>query len=308
MINKIRTLVFSKKVLNVPETPIDERDWSLTNKIIDSQNISELKEFSRRSKTLEVKNQGSIGSCVGHSGRIVYGDTPEFKNKEPSAMWIYKKAKQHDPFPGESYSGTTIRGACKALIKEGCCEEHFWPYQSSENTKMLEGAKENASKYKIKGYYVADVKNHDLIKNALMNESLWCSFSVHSYFYQTPRNGIVDSEKYLKSEKIGGHAVALVGWKYINNNLYWEFQNSWGRWFGDKGFFFMEAELYEKILLNHTGPIYIYSQSESKEWDQRQEREQAEAKKAKIKKILKKLLHTALGFAGVGLLAWLLKN
>lgn len=308
MINLMRTLIFSKKLLNVPETPIDERDWTLTNKILDNQSVYELKEFSRRNKTLEVKNQGGIGSCVGHSGRVVYGDTPDFKNKEPSAMWIYKQAKQHDPFPGESYSGTTIRGACKALIKEGCCEEHFWPYQSNENTKMLEGAKENASKYKIKGYYVANVKDHDLIKRALINESLWCSFSVHSHFYRTPRNGIVDSEKYLQSEKVGGHAVALVGWKYINNKLYWEFQNSWGRWFGDKGFFFMEAELYEKILLNHTGPVYIYTKSESKEWDQRQEEEKTQAKKAKIKKIFKKLLSTALGFAAVGLLAWLLKN
>ena len=144
LINKI---LYKNKVLDVPETPIDERDWELKKEMIaNSENIN-LQEFSRRYLTPPVRNQGGIGSCVGHSGRVVYGDTLDFDGKEPSAMWIYKKGKIHDPFPGEDYSGTTIKGACRGLIKEGCCEEKFWPYLDDENAPMLEGAAENAAQY-----------------------------------------------------------------------------------------------------------------------------------------------------------------
>jgi hypothetical protein len=263
MIHKIKSLLHKKKVLNVPETPIDERDWELKQEMIASDEPINAKEFSRRDLTPDVKNQGAIGSCVGHSGRVVYGDTPEFKGKEPSAMWIYKKGKLYDPFPGEDYSGTTITGACRGLIKEGCCEEKYWPYKDNEDAKMLDGAQENAANYKIDSYYVIKKDNHDLIKKALLQETLWTSFRVHKSFYYTPRNGIVDSEKYLKSENVGGHAVAMTGWKIIDGKLYWEFQNSWGRWFGDKGFFYLESSLYEKIMMNAAGPIYIKTKSDS---------------------------------------------
>ena len=274
MINKIiKTLLYKNKVLNVPETPIDERDWELKEELLVSAENVNSTEFSRRDKTPEVKNQGNIGSCVGHSGRVVYGDTEEFENSEPSAMWIYKKGKIHDPFAGEDYSGTTIKGACKALKLEGCCEEKYWPYIDSENTKMLEGAQENAENYKIHSYYVIHKSNHQLIKKALLNEPLWTSFRVYSAFYATPSNGIVESEAYEKSSFAGGHAVAMTGWKYINGDLYWEFQNSWGKYFGDKGFFYMESSLYEKMIINNIGPIYIQVKSEEALKRKRQEEE-----------------------------------
>jgi len=298
LINKI---LYKNKVLDVPETPIDERDWELKPEMIANSEDASAKEFTRRYLTPVVKNQGSIGSCVGHSGRVVFGDTLDFEGKEPSAMWIYKKGKIHDPFPGENYSGTTIRGACSGLIKEGCCEEKFWPYQDSENTEMLEGASENAAKHKIDSYYVIPKQNHDLIKKTLLKEALWTSFKVHSEFYNTPLNGIVDSEKYLASSFEGGHAVAMTGWKIIDGDLYWEFQNSWGLSFGNRGFFYLKSSLYEKIIINNNGPIYIHTKLEldeqkyedirKKKEQERKEREEKELKdlqkKEKIRSILK---------------------
>ena len=268
LINKI---LYKNKVLDVPETPIDERDWELKPEMVASGDIN-ASEFSRRYLTPEVKNQGRIGSCVGHSGRVVYGDTLDFEDKEPSAMWIYKKGKIHDPFPGEDYSGTTIRGACSGLIKEGCCEEKFWPYKDDENAPMLEGAAENAAENKIEAYYVIPKSKHDLIKKTLLKEALWTSFKVNTEFYYTPKSGVVNSEKYLASKAAGGHAVAMTGWKIIDGNLYWEFQNSWGTRFGNEGFFYLESSLYEKIIINNAGPVFIYTKSE-KEKDQQEEQE-----------------------------------
>jgi len=303
--------MYKKKVLNVPETPIDENDWELKQEMVASDDGVNAVEFSRRDLTPRVKNQGRIGSCVGHSGRVVYGDTLDFDGKEPSAMWIYKKGKIHDPFPGEDYSGTTIKGACRGLIKEGCCEEKFWPYVDSEDAQMLEGAAENAAQYKIDAYYTIPKQNHDLIKKALLKETLWTSFRVHRHFYYTPKSGIVDSEKYLASDNVGGHAVAMTGWKIIDGDLYWEFQNSWGTSFGDRGFFYLESSLYEQVLINNYGPVYIETKSETNQAEEERRKKEAEERRKQEEKDKQKkkksLLMAILGFGGMALLGWLTK-
>ena len=311
MIDIIKAFMYKKKVLNVPETPIDENDWELKQEMVANNDGVNAIEFSRRDFTPQVKNQGRIGSCVGHSGRVVYGDTLDFDGKEPSAMWIYKKGKIHDPFPGEDYSGTTIKGACRGLIKEGCCEEKFWPYADNEGTQMLEGAAENAAQYKIDAYYIIPKQNHDLIKKALLKETLWTSFRVHRHFYYTPKSGIVDSEKYLSSDNAGGHAVAMTGWKNIDGDLYWEFQNSWGTRFGDRGFFYLESSLYEQVLINNYGPVYIETKSETNQAEEERRKQEAEERRKQEEKDKQKkkksLLMAILGFGGMGLLGWLTK-
>jgi len=307
----IKKILYKNKVLNVPETPIDENDWELKQEMVASDDGVNAVEFSRRDLTPRVKNQGRIGSCVGHSGRVVYGDTLDFDGKEPSAMWIYKKGKIHDPFPGEDYSGTTIKGACRGLIKEGCCEEKFWPYVDSEDAQMLEGAAENAAQYKIDAYYTIPKQNHDLIKKALLKETLWTSFRVHRHFYYTPKSGIVDSEKYLASDNVGGHAVAMTGWKIIDGDLYWEFQNSWGTSFGDRGFFYLESSLYEQVLINNYGPVYIETKSETNQAEEERRKKEAEERRQQEEKDKQKkkksLLMDILGFGGMALLGWLTK-
>lgn len=301
LINKI---LYKNKVLDVPETPIDERDWELKEEMIaNSENIN-LQEFSRRYLTPPVKNQGGIGSCVGHSGRVVYGDTLDFDGKEPSAMWIYKKGKIHDPFPGEDYSGTTIKGACRGLIKEGCCEEKFWPYLDDEDAPMLEGAAENAAQHKIDSYYVIPKQNHDLIKKTLLQETLWTSIKVNYEFYYTPKSGIVNTEKYLASSSAGGHAIAMTGWKIIDGELYWEFQNSWGKSFGNEGFFYLESSLYEQILINNNGPIYLHTKTEANAEELERKRKQAEERQKQDEQNKKQRTKSKLIAAGmIGLMS-----
>ena len=86
----------------------------------------------------------------------------------------------------------------------------------------------------------------------------------------------------------------MVGWKYINDTLYWQFQNSWGTRFGDDGFFFMEASLYEKVLINSIGPYYLAVKSEKghgkflNEEEERKKREEEQKKKEDEKKKKKK--------------------
>ena len=247
---------FSNYKLNLSELEADPRDWKHIKRKIISSNIDD-PEFSRRKISPKVKDQGNIGSCVGHSGRVLLGSAKIFRSEEPSPMWIYQKGKKYDAWAGENYSGTSIKGAAMATKTEGCCFESFWPYTASENTEPKEGADLDASYKKIHSFYTIPVEETDEIKSMLLDRPLWYGFMVHSYFFSLGFDGVVDTEKYLASNRAGGHAVCMIGWKTIGGKLYWEFQNSWGIFHGNLGCFYLEDALFKKIIINSVGPYYV---------------------------------------------------
>ena len=252
----IKKCKFESRILNVSDYPADPRDWVHSPDKNEVDPI-DLKEFSRRKLCPKVANQGSIGSCVGHSGRVLLGSSNTFQEEEPSPMWIYKTAKKYDAWAGEDYSGTSIRGAANALINEGCCFERFWPYVSNELTEPKDGAKKDALSKKINSYHVIPVIETDHIKRMLFKKPMWYAFKVRDYFFSIGYDGVIDNEKYLNSSAAGGHAVCLVGWRHIGGKLYWEFQNSWGFFFGNNGYFFMEDSLFRSEVINSIGPYYV---------------------------------------------------
>jgi len=198
--------------------------------------------FSRRQKIL---NQKQKPACVGVSVKLL---ADEYFKKSMSAMWIYNKAKYFDEFPGEAYAGTSINGACQMLKVRGVCEEYLFPYtQDTEN----EGAEENSKLYKIGGHFCVD-KEMKEIKAAVLQKTLCTPIKVHSYFYTVPKDGIIDKDEYLVTEKRGSHAVAVTGWKTINGVEHIEIQNSWGTSWGDDGVCYMPFDLFRTI----SGRVY----------------------------------------------------
>jgi hypothetical protein len=252
----LKKSVFSNYKLNVSEHPADPKDW-IHDPVRDEKKDPLPEEFSRRDICLPVKNQGRIGSCVGHSGRVVLGSANKFQKEEPSPMWIYKTGKKYDAWAGEDYSGTSIRGAANGAKHEGCCFESFWPYIDDEKSEPKDGAELDASHKKIHSFYAIPCENTKDIKSTLIDKPLWYAFKVYDYFFSIGFDGIIDTEKYLSSNAVGGHAVCLIGWKSINDKLYWEFQNSWGPFHGNSGCFFMEDSLFSKVVINSVGPYYV---------------------------------------------------
>lgn len=234
----------SKFILNCHEGR-DTRDWEMPKIKADTRTGS----FSRRNLTPPVVNQGSVGSCVGQSGRVVFGDTPLNRMASLSAMWIYKTAKQYDVWDGEDYEGTSVSGACKALRAEGVCTERYWPYVNTEDTVAKPGAAQDAMHRKIHAYYAISFDRPEEVKTLINNESLWFSISVNSNFFYVGETGIVNESDYLDSEYAGGHAMSIIGWKYIDGQLYWEIQNSWGTDWGDSGYCFIPHSLMVQIQL-----------------------------------------------------------
>jgi C1A family cysteine protease len=235
----------TEHILNCSSSNIEGTDWEYPVSAAEVKSLPE--NFTRRNSTYSVINQGSVGSCVGQAMRVAFGDTAQCKGEDISAMWIYKKAKHYDYWRGEEYSGTSISGACKALLKEGGCVEEFYPYRmDTEEYEPEDGAAENASDRKIEAYYQIKHDNVDLIKEVVMREPLIVSLQLREKFYAVRRDGIVPSEKYFDSPIKGGHAMAVTGWKTIEGKTYWELQNSWGdRWAND-GFCYIEWDVVKR--------------------------------------------------------------
>ena len=241
-------------IFNVVDGDPDNKVWE--HAPVTASRSGTPKEFSRVDFLPEPMDQLSIGSCVGCSGMSVVSDVQHALMHDPSPMWIYKKAKEHDIWEGEDYSGTSILGACTALLKKGCCRERMWPYEDTESTEPLPGAEVLALDNKISSYHKVMITEKEQIKQLLLEKTLWFSFEIHQNIFKIDSSGVLKRRGYLNSERLGGHAVALIGWKYIDTVLYWMVRNSWGVEWGNNGNFFIEDALLEKVI---HGGVYVVS-------------------------------------------------
>jgi C1A family cysteine protease len=194
-----------------------------------------------------IYDQGSLGSCVGFA---VKSAISPHHNDDLSALYIYRQAQFHDSKIGENYSGTTLSGACRALVKKGVCREDFYPYRTDINSPLPSGlANQDASLRKAKDYFTMWWDDVNTIKDLILsgfNPAI--AIYVHSEFYNIDNNGFLKNEEnYIKSSKRGGHAMCLRGWDHVNGKLFWKIQNSWGKNRGGDGCIFISHELISKI-------------------------------------------------------------
>src|SRR5690606_27472221 len=54
-----------------------------------------------------------------------------------SARMFYEMAKRYDEWPGETYDGSSARGAMKGWHKHGVCAETCWPYDPKKPDREL---------------------------------------------------------------------------------------------------------------------------------------------------------------------------
>ncbi len=63
-----------------------------------------------------------------------------------SPRMLYHLARFYDEWPGESYSGSSCRGALRGWHRHGVCHEEFWPYL--QHTKNSRASKPSAARVK----------------------------------------------------------------------------------------------------------------------------------------------------------------
>jgi hypothetical protein len=164
----------------------------------------------------DILNQGNEGACVG------FGWTA-WENAKPRGFRVqqgydyafdwYKKAQGIDPWPGDDYSGTTVRAGARIGVQRELLGTYLW------------------------GSGKDDIDAWLLTKGPIVVGSTWFrsmdSVGPLGWVKVDPSSG-----------KRGGHCYLLLGRRSGN----YVFQNSWGAGYADDGLFYMNTENFIKLL------------------------------------------------------------
>lgn len=201
-------------------------------------------EWSLRDKMPPVYNQGELGSCTANAiGACV--EYQEMKQGQPSVMpsrlFIYWNERKLEGTTA-SDSGAQIRDGIKVVATFGAPPETDWPYDITQfAAEPPPQAYQDARKH-LASYGRVVQSAHSFQASLFFHRPVVFGFAVFESFESIGPDGIMPFPDPHRERLLGGHAVVIVGYRQINNQLYFEVRNSWGDGWGDQGYFWMPAE------------------------------------------------------------------
>ena len=149
----------------------------------------------------------------------------------------------------EEDSGAMLRDGMKVLNKLGTSPEADYPYIIENfRNKPTKIAYKHAKKYRITSYNrVWDLND---LKLALAEKSpVVCGIKIFESFEseKVATTGIVPMPK-PDETILGGHAVLAVG--YNNQTKQVILRNSWGKTWGDKGYFYVPYNVFNFLIMD----------------------------------------------------------
>jgi C1A family cysteine protease len=197
-----------------------------------------------RPKCPPVQDQGQLGSCTANA---IAGHLDFNRKKQgeafmtPSRLFIYYNERQDDGTVKED-AGSSIRESVKAVANYGAVRERYWKYDISKfANKPTDPLYKQAIKYEALTY-LSVPRTVSVIQNCLAaGYPLVIGFTVYESFENIGSDGMMPMPA-ASEAVLGGHAVMVVGYKQINGHLHYICRNSWGRSWGDKGYFYMPFE------------------------------------------------------------------
>lgn len=180
-------------------------------------------------KGLHIMDQGVDGACTGFALaaviNLLHGEHRRRK-VNVSPFMLYEMARRHDEWPGERYSGSSLRGALRGWYNNGVCLWDSW--NKPDDTQLtLERARE-ARSFAVGAYYRLRQNLPDF--HAALTEAgvIYVSAAVHDKWAKPdPRTGKIEPAEGMA----GLHAFAIVGYDLEG---FW-IQNSWGKNWGRGG-------------------------------------------------------------------------
>jgi len=190
-------------------------------------------------------DQGQLGSCTAHGVGAVL-ENAEWRNKlgwhRPSRLFIYYNERAMEGTVNED-AGANIRDGIKTANVQGAPQEAAWPYDISKfKVKPPATAYARALKYTALTYHAVTQDNTHIQTALADNLPVVFGFTVYESFEsdEVASTGIVPMPA-PNEQILGGHCVAAIGYKRINNRLYYECRNSWSDSWGDAGHFWLPA-------------------------------------------------------------------
>lgn len=236
----------------LPDLP-DERDY-VYEAPLKLRSASDFPDkVDLRKKCPPVQTQGALNCCTAHAllAAVEYCKRLQGqKSQRLSRLFLYynERTMMNTVY---SDSGAYLRDGVKSLNKQGVCPEKAWPYSSDtkpfgkytkEPTKACyKAAEEN----QILSYWRVDANLFSIRACLADGFPVVFGFSVYESFMseEVGETGIMPMPE--KGEAmLGGHAVMAVG--YDNGRRLLLVRNSWGKKWGDGGYFWMPYDYITK--------------------------------------------------------------
>jgi len=222
-------------VLNTRRDTIDFRDLMYTPTLVEVPLKRDLEEY--KAAGVPVLDQGVEGACTGFGLATVVHylmRTRKVVSDETvvSPRMLYEMAKRYDEWPGETYSGSSARGAMKGWHKHGVCSEELWKYKAGKSDRVLTFRRaDNARTRPLGSYYRVNHKDLVAMHAAIAEVGiLFATGNVHEGWSRLSPDGVIFYEPDIKIR--GGHAFAIVAY---DQEGFW-IQNSWAERWGKGGF------------------------------------------------------------------------
>lgn len=189
-----------------------------------------------------VYDQGQTSSCTANAiaGELDYAEGKAgLVNMVPSRLFIYYNERLLEGSTGTD-DGGEIRDGIKGCNRWGYPNEALWDFDASKITVKPDAASyAAAASNKIHFYAGLNGNNIYALKTCLAHGWPFIfGFYVFSEFEgdQIAQDGLLPMPK-PGEQPIGGHAVIAVG--YDDSKQLVTIRNSWGKDWGDKGYFYM---------------------------------------------------------------------
>lgn len=180
---------------------------------------------------LFVMDQGDEGACAGFAlaatvnllVRFNPTSDPSTRARRVSPHMLYVNARHHDEWPGETYEGSSLRGALRGFYNCGACRFDLWKSPSPAGFSLQ--AAKDARLTSLGAYY--RLRPHLPDYHAALTETgvVYASASVHKG-WDDPARGVIPP-----GSGSALHAFAIVGY----DDTGFIIQNSWGPKWGKGG-------------------------------------------------------------------------
>lgn len=188
-----------------------------------------------------IYDQGDLGSCTGNAtaGAIQFARRLEgLPDLVPSRLFLYYNGRALEGTTAQD-AGAEIRDVIKGAIKPGVCPESEWQYDISKFADQPSPqCYADATHDHVIRYSTVHQSSVGIKTCLAMGFPFVFGFTVYSSFESdaVATSGIMPMPG-PKESVLGGHAVMAVG--YDDTTQHVIVRNSWGRGWGDSGYFHM---------------------------------------------------------------------